>query len=109
MGAMYHVTSSLNRQSIMKHGLDWRRMGAAAGIAGSRSPEQTGCFLAQDEHTRDWFVWMNNTGGPVDVWEADGVLLDDLLESPEGYLFHPGAIGVERLRLLQSDLPPQHD
>ena len=106
---MYHVSSSLNRQSILEHGLDWRRMGAARGIAGSLTPEQEGCFLTQDEWTRDWFVSMNNTGGPVDVWEVVGVAPGDLQESPEGYLFLPGVVGVERLRLLQTDLPPQHD
>ena len=35
---LYHVTSVLNRESIAQHGLDWRRMGAARGIAGSRAP-----------------------------------------------------------------------
>lgn len=42
-------------------------MGAAPGIAGSRTPEQQGCFLAPDEETAEWFVQMSNTGGPVDV------------------------------------------
>lgn len=106
---MYHVSSSRNRQSIADHGLDWRRMGAAPGIAGSRTPEQPGCFLAQDEHTRDWFIRMNNTGGPVDVWEVADVRWEDLQDSPEGYVFFPGVIGVERLRLLQRHLLPQHD
>jgi len=27
---------------------------------------------------------MNNTGGPVDVWEAHGVDPDTLMQSPEG-------------------------
>lgn len=107
--ARFHVTSSANRQSIAEHGLDWRRMGAAPGIAGSQAPEQAGCFLAEDEATRDWFVWMNNTGGPVDVWEVLDVARDDLRVSPEGFGFFPGVIGPERLRLLQRDLPPQHD
>jgi hypothetical protein len=34
-GVWYHATSSENRDSIRSHGLDWKRMGAARGIAGS--------------------------------------------------------------------------
>jgi hypothetical protein len=30
----FHVTSSRNRESILRHGLDWRHMGEALGIAG---------------------------------------------------------------------------
>ena len=33
MGTLFHVTSSLNRESIQRHGLDWQRMSAAPGIA----------------------------------------------------------------------------
>ena len=72
MSTRYHVTSALNRASIQRYGLDWRRMGSARGIAGSLRAEQEGCFLASDEGERDWFVRMNNTGGAVDVWEVDG-------------------------------------
>lgn len=65
---LFHVSSVANRRSIGAHGLDWTRMGAAPGIAGSRSPEVEGCFLAGEEDV-DWFVLtINNTGGPVDVW-----------------------------------------
>jgi hypothetical protein len=28
----FHVTSSLNRASIIQHGLDWDRMGQAVGL-----------------------------------------------------------------------------
>ena len=42
----WHVTSSRNRQSILEHGLDWRRMAFAPGVAGSPVPEQEGCFLS---------------------------------------------------------------
>ena len=69
----WHVTSTRNRQSILEHGLDWRRMAFAPGIAGSTVPEQEGCFLSSTEFESDFFVRMNNTGGPVDVWEARGV------------------------------------
>jgi hypothetical protein len=40
MPALFHVTSELNRESIRTHGLDWSRMGAAHGIAGSPTRNQ---------------------------------------------------------------------
>lgn len=83
-------------------------MGAAPGIAGSHGPEQQGCFLAADEGERDWFVRMNNTGGPVDVWEVDGIEDADLVESPGShYFFFPGVIAAAEVRLALRDLPPQ--
>ncbi|QBJ95485.1 hypothetical protein ERC79_05560 [Rhodococcus sp. ABRD24] len=105
MPVRYHVTSALNRTSIQRFGLDWRRMGAAPGIAGSRLPEQEGCFLAADEFERDWFVRMNSTGGPVDVWEVHGVDAADLVLSPEGHHYLPGVIPIGNVRLAQRDLP----
>lgn len=48
MPSYFHVTSSRNRDSILRHGLDWSRMSVAAGIAGSQRPEQQGCFLCLD-------------------------------------------------------------
>ncbi|MGY1846544.1 MULTISPECIES: hypothetical protein [unclassified Blastococcus] len=103
---MFHVTSSRNRASIQAHGLDWRRMGDTPGIAGSPVPEQEGCFLAPDEWTADYFVAMNNTGGPVDVWAVEDVDPADLLTSGEGYEYFPGVIPPERLRLVRTDVPP---
>jgi hypothetical protein len=100
------VTSVANRLSIAEHGLDWRRMGAAPGIAGSRRPEQEGCFLAPDEWTASYFVEMNNTDGPVDVWGVDLPAEAELTESPEGYGYFPGVIPPERLQLLRKDIPP---
>jgi hypothetical protein len=102
----FHVTSVANRASIEEHGLDWRRMGAARGIAGSTRPEQEGCFLAPDEDTTDYFVRMNNTGGPVDVWVVEGIDDLDLVTSPNGYDYFPGVIPRENLRLARQDVPP---
>ena len=99
------MSSSRNRESIRAHGLDWRRMGAARGIAGSSRPEQEGCFLAFDEGEADYFVEMNNTGGPVDVWAVDGVDEETLVTSGEGYEYYPGVIPPGRLRLLREDVP----
>ncbi|NKX86426.1 hypothetical protein [Nocardia coubleae] len=102
----YHVTSVLNRASIARFGLDWRRMGAARGIAGSHRPEQAGCFLALNDFECDWFVRMNNTGGPVDVWEVRGIRTDDLVLSPEGHYYFPGVIAAAQLRVIRRDVPP---
>ena len=97
---MFHVTSARNRQSIETFGLDPARMGAARGIAGSRRPEQ------ESEEGADWFIQMNNTGGPVDLWAVANVDREALVESPEGYLFVPGTIEPHRLTLLRADIPP---
>lgn len=81
-------------------------MGLAPGIAGSYKPEQEGCFLAKGEFDCRWFVRMNNTGGPVDVWQVDDVDDAELVVSPQGYFYYPGIIGRERLTLIQKDIPP---
>jgi hypothetical protein len=106
MPTRYHVSSVSNRDSIARYGLDYSRMGAARGIAGSYGPEQQGSFLAAGERECDWFVRMNNTGGAVDVWEVHGIDDDDLIQSPEGFYYFPGIISVDQLRLVQRDLPP---
>ena len=103
----WHVTSSLNRASILRFGLDWDRMQAARGIAGSTAPEQHGCFLCLHEGEVEWFVGMNNTGGPVDVWEVRGVDPGQLVESPEGHMFLPERISAARLTLTQKDVAPE--
>jgi hypothetical protein len=102
----FHVTSSLNRESIQAHGLDWRYMETAGGIAGSREPEQQGCFLCRGTSDVDWFIQMNNTGGPVDVWAVAGVDEASLRESPEGYLYETRPIPPSRLTLVRRDIDP---
>lgn len=101
---VWHVTASANRASISEHGLDWRRMRVARGIAGSMAPEQEGCFLCQDEGEVDWFIRMNTTGGPVDVWQVTGVDPAELVESPEGHLYVPRVIRPDQLRLVRTDV-----
>jgi hypothetical protein len=81
-------------------------MSIARGIAGSVEPEQDGCFLCADEWEMQWFIEMNNTGGPVDVWAVDGVGEAQLIKSPEGHRYFPGLIPPDRLTLLRVDLPP---
>ena len=101
------MTSSLNRESIKEHGLDWSLMAAARGIAGSSAPEQAGCFLCLNEFEMEWFVGMNNTGGTVDVWAVEGVEPNDLVESPEGHFYLPRTIDRQLLTLWRSDCPPR--
>jgi hypothetical protein len=100
----FHVTSSLNRESIARYGLDSRRMSAAPGIAGSTAPEQGGCFLCLSEFEKDWFVGMNNTGGTVDIWAVDGVDGTELVVSPENYHFVPRVIPPECLSIVECDV-----
>jgi hypothetical protein len=101
---MFHVTSTRNRASIEAHGLDWSRMGAAPGIAGGRAPEVEGVFLCPDRDTVEWFLRLNNTGGPVDIWEISGVDEAELVDSPGGYQYLARPIDRARLTLLDLDV-----
>jgi len=101
---MFHVTSVANRDSILRYGLDWSRMGAAPGIAGSRVPEAEGVFLACDEFEADWFVGMNNTGTPVEVWEVSGIDEDQLIGNGSGFFYYPGCIPADQITLVK---PPR--
>lgn len=104
MPRYFHVSSGLNRESIGEHGLDSSLMGAARGIAGSTRPEVDGIFLGH-EHDVDYFTRLNNTGTEVDVWAVDGIDEDDLIDSPNGYLYLPGVIPADRLILIATDIP----
>jgi hypothetical protein len=102
---LFHVSSSRNRSSILEHGLDWSKMGDVRGIAGSIHPEEEGCFLCRDRQEADWFVAMNNTGGPVDIWVVDSVDTSKLVDAGSGYYFLPGVIARDRITLAEQDLP----
>ncbi|MFC8678876.1 hypothetical protein [Streptomyces sp. BK205] len=102
----FQVSSVLNRQSIARHGLDWTRMGAARGIAGSRRPEVEGIFVCRDEDV-SFFLQINNTGGPVDVWAVDDVDEESLLYNGNGFFYLPERIPAARIRLVRSDVPAQ--
>jgi hypothetical protein len=70
----WHVSSSVNRASIERHGLDWRRMHAAGGIAAGAdavpAPEMEAVFLCETLDDVEFFVAFG--GHPaVDVWEVD--------------------------------------
>ncbi|MFN0282275.1 MAG: hypothetical protein ACKVZ6_09925 [Kineosporiaceae bacterium] len=101
----FHVTSVRNRESIRRYGLDPTRMAVAPGIAGSLAPEAHGAFVARGSWEADWFVSMNNTGGPVDVWAVAGVDPLRLEDNGTGYLYVPGTVAADRLTLVREDLP----
>lgn len=61
--------------------------------------------MAEDEWTADCFVRMNNTGGPVDVWQVTDVDAVDLVEF-SGYAYLPARIPARQLHLVRTDLPP---
>jgi hypothetical protein len=96
---LFHVSSAANRESILAHGLDWTRMGAARGIAGSTSPEQEGVFLCLDEFEAGFFVQINNTGGPVDVWMVTGIEADELVDGGSGFGYFPSPIPPAQVTL----------
>jgi hypothetical protein len=101
-----HVSSSANRESIAQHGLDWTRMGSVPGIAGSPRPEVAGCFLCDDEAHEQFFVRINNTGGPVDVWEISGVTEDEMLKDGNGFRYLPRKVPPQRVRLFRQGIAP---
>jgi hypothetical protein len=112
VATLYHVTSSANRDSIHRHGLDWGRMSSEPGIAGSPTPEQPGVFLAADRFEADFFVQMGHHRlASVDIWE---VVLDDdgddlrnadlRLNEFDGFLCWMEAIPPSRVRLVAQDL-----
>jgi hypothetical protein len=102
--AMYHASSSANRASIGTHGLDWTRMGAAPGIAGSRRPEVPAVFLCDDRESAEWFIRMatDTTYQPIveaaDIWRVDarGVWIES---GPDGWWMAFQAFAADRVRL----------
>ena len=79
-------------------------MSDAPGIAGSRGPEVDGVFLCVDKVEADYFMLLNNTGGPVDVWQVDGVDVGQLLDAGSGYLYLPRPVRPASVRLIDSGI-----
>jgi hypothetical protein len=111
----WHVSPSLNRASILEHGLDWRRMVAAGGIAMGSAPPATfqyrpeaeAIFLCGSLDEAEWFTTFG--GHPlVDIWQVDvrGLVLED---GPDGWLIHREPIAASRVGLARSDIPPPPD
>jgi hypothetical protein len=106
----WHASSSLNRDSIAEHGLDWRRMGATSGIAahpespvgGRYQPEAEAIFLSESLQDAEWFAGFGQHP-LVDIWEADvaGLRIED---GPDGWLICRDPIPASRLRLIRQDV-----
>jgi hypothetical protein len=104
-GEMFHATAVANRESISMHGIDWRRMETATGIAGSRQPELAAVFLCESHEEVEFFTKMARV--PTDIWavRVDGLWLEN---GPDGWIILPEPIGPERLRLVEKDIPAGH-
>lgn len=102
-GEMFHVTATANRASVGRHGLDWRQMGAAPGVAGSAGPELPAIFLCNDTFDASFFTEMSRS--PSDVW---AVRVDDLWveNGPDGWFIVAEPIAPDRLRLVGGDASP---
>jgi hypothetical protein len=110
----FHVSPTANRESIRRHGLDWRCMapeqrGIANGWPGR--PEAEGVFLTHpDIEDARWFAGMG-AGRRVDVWRVDvaGLVIEDL-GSEGGWWICRAPISPERLKLVEAwDTGPYHD
>ncbi len=99
-GLMFHASASANRESIRLHGLDWRRMGAAPGIAGSTRPELPAVFVCDSRDDISFFLHMART--PADVWAVDVARLW-VETGPDGWWIISQPIGPERLTLAERD------
>jgi hypothetical protein len=100
----FHVSSIANRESIRTYGLDWDRMGAARGIAGSEQPEAEGVFLCRNQSDVDFMLHINNTGGPVDIWAVDGIDPRLMINNGNGLYYFPGRIPPVLLTLIEGPL-----
>jgi hypothetical protein len=99
-GLMFHATAAANRESIRRHGLDWRRMGAAPGIAGSTRPELPAVFVCDSREDVSFFLRMART--PTDVWTVDagGLWVET---GPNGWWIISRPIDPGRLTLAEGD------
>jgi hypothetical protein len=93
---MFHVTSTVNRESILTYGLDWQRMGNP-GIAGSTRPEFPGIFLCKSLDEVRFFVHISKVA--TDSWAADvsGMWIEN---GPSGWWIVPEIVPADRVRLV---------
>jgi hypothetical protein len=110
-GWMFHASRSPNRDSIARHGLDWRRMDRP-GIAGSVEPEWPGVFLCASLESARWFAGMPRPG-PADIWrvQVDGLWLEGDPGASGGgdddWMISPEPIPPEQLTLHERDIGPR--
>jgi hypothetical protein len=101
-GAVYHATATVNRTSIRQHGLDWRRMGAACGIAGSTRPELPAVFVCADREDVSFFLRMARSSSDVWCVDVEGLWLES---GPNGWWIISQPVPRDRLRLVGQDIP----
>lgn len=103
-GELFHVTAVANRESISRHGLDWHRMGAVGGIAGSTEPERAAVFVCDSREEAGFFTAMADS--PSDVWavRAEGLWVEN---GPNGWQIITEPVGPDRLRLADRDVAPR--
>jgi hypothetical protein len=61
-------------------------------------------FLCLNEFEVEGFVKMNNTGGPVDVWEVAGASEGLFVASPGRHLYFPGSVAAARVSVFRRDV-----
>lgn len=110
-GLMFHASPSENRDSIRRHGLDWRRT-STLGVAGSAEPEWPGIFLCSDMESAEWFAGMSRAR-TADIWSVrvDGIWLEGAPDADGGggddWMIAPEPIGPDRVELIEADIPPR--
>jgi hypothetical protein len=56
-------------------------------------------FLCRDEFEAGFFVRINNTGGPVDVWMVTGIEADELVDGGSGFGHFPSPVPPAQVTL----------
>jgi len=108
-GVWFHATRSEKRESIRRHGLDWRRMGSVPGIAGSTKPEWPGVFLCSSLGSARWFARMPQSG-QADIWAVHlrNVWLEGAPAASgggdDGWMICPEPNGRRQLQLFERDI-----
>jgi hypothetical protein len=57
-------------------------------------------FVCRDDFEAGFFVDLNNTGGPVDVWEVTGIGEDELVTWNTGFCYVPAPIPPAQVTLV---------
>jgi hypothetical protein len=99
----FHVSPSVNRESIRRFGLDWNRMTSTEpGIASGRpgQPEIDGIFLTEADSDSARFFVRFGRGRRVDVWRVD-VTGFPVEPGPDGWWVCRAVIPTQRLELLE--------
>jgi hypothetical protein len=105
---MFHASRSANRESIRRHGLDWRRM-VEPGVAGNAEPEWAGIHLCDTLESARWFAMM---AGPrrADIWrvDVDGLWLEGDPSASggmdDGWMISAVPIPAAAIKLLERDV-----